>query len=67
VSIVRSIDFDPPRENTGQPWGEVDDRDLAWMLGRGQSLSEMAEFLCRTRREVRERAQELGYGERIPD
>ena len=54
---------DPPDMNTGEPWGELGDQDLKWMLKRKASGRSMAEFLCRTRREVRKRAKELGFGE----
>jgi hypothetical protein len=53
---------DPPNMNTGEPWGYFDDRDLVWMLKRKDSIRSIADFLCRTRTEIRKRAQELGYG-----
>jgi hypothetical protein len=46
--------------NSGTPWSEIDDRDLAWCLNDQQSLTEIADFLCRTREEVTARIDALG-------
>ena len=46
--------------NSGTPWSEVDDNDLAWCINDRQSLTEIADFLCRTREEVAARIEALG-------
>jgi hypothetical protein len=50
---------DRPDLNTGTPWSEVDLRDLASSIRVGDSVEETATFLCRSRREVREKIAEL--------
>ena len=50
-----------PNLNTGQPWWDSAIRDIEWSLKRKQSVRGIAEFLCRTEAEVREKAAELGY------
>jgi hypothetical protein len=44
--------------NSGTPWSEIDDNDLAWCLNDRQSLTEIADFLCRTREEIAARIAE---------
>jgi len=51
---------DPPNLNTGTPWSELSDEDLRWCVNDRQSVEEIADFLCRTKAEVRERLAELG-------
>jgi hypothetical protein len=46
--------------NSDTPWSEVDDRDLAWCRNDGQTIDEIADFLCRTREEVTTRIEALG-------
>jgi hypothetical protein len=53
-------DDDLPNLNTGQPWSENDVRDLRAAIENGDLLHEIANYLCRTKREVREKARELG-------
>ena len=38
--------------NSDTPWSD-DDRDLAWCRNDGQTIDEIADFLCRTREEGR--------------
>jgi hypothetical protein len=52
-----------PKLNTGVPWGETDTRDLKWCALEGQSVGEIAGFLCRTPSEVVARMVELGIGQ----
>jgi hypothetical protein len=54
---------DPPNINSGTPWSEQSDRDLRWCVEHGRSVEYIADFLCRTRAEVRERMAELGLRE----
>jgi hypothetical protein len=49
-----------PDLNSGKPWSELDDEDLRASVANGATSKVAAEFLCRTGREVRERAKELG-------
>jgi hypothetical protein len=49
-----------PNLNPGEPWGEFDRRDLGWCVDAGQSVEEIADFLCRTPSEIRARIVELG-------
>jgi hypothetical protein len=46
----------------GEPWSEMDLWDLKNSLAHGESIEEVAEFLCRsgTLDEVRRKAEELG-------
>jgi hypothetical protein len=46
--------------NSGQPWSEVDDRDLIWCVEGGHDIAVIANYLCRTPSEVRARIEELG-------
>jgi hypothetical protein len=66
VAINDPLD-DPPNMNTGEPWSDADDRDLKWMIKRSARISSMADFLCRTAKELRDRARELGFGELGPE
>src|SRR4051812_1526685 len=52
---------DRPDLNTGTPWSEVDLRDLVSSIRVGDSVEETATFLCRSRREVREKIAELEH------
>jgi hypothetical protein len=46
----------------GEPWSEMDIRDLRLQLEQGNSIEEVAKYLCRagTVDEVRYKAEELG-------
>ena len=57
---MSSNDNEPPNLNTGKPWSEMDLLDLGNAVATGQSVAEIADFLCRTRQDVREKARELG-------
>ena len=48
--------------NDGKPWSEMDLFDLRNSLAYGDSIEEVAAFLCRsgTVEEVRRKAEELG-------
>ena len=46
--------------NSGKPWSPVDLYDLRQGLGRGTSIDEVADFLCRDMSEVRAKASQLG-------
>ena len=46
--------------NSGKPWSKVDLFDLRNGLGRGTSINEVTDFLCRDMPEVRAKAVELG-------
>jgi hypothetical protein len=46
--------------NSDRPWSDIDDNDLAWYLTEQQSLTEIANFLYRTRDEVAARIEALG-------
>jgi hypothetical protein len=50
---------DRPDLNTGEPWSEMDLFDLANNVRLGNPVEEIAVFLCRSRREVREKIAEL--------
>jgi hypothetical protein len=50
---------DRPDLNSGQPWPEMCLFDLANCVRLGNSIEEIATFLCRSRREVREKIAEL--------
>jgi len=50
---------DRPNLNTGQEWSEMDLFDLANCVRLNNPIEEIADFLCRSRREVREKLAEL--------
>jgi len=50
---------DTPDANSGQPWSEMDLSDLADCVRLRQAVEEIATFLCRSRREVRDKIAEL--------
>jgi hypothetical protein len=52
-------DEDRPDLNTGEPWSEMDLFDLANSVSSETPLREIAGFLCRSRREVRDKIAEL--------
>ena len=52
-----------PNINTGKPWSEMDNADLRHDVKRKVPVDRIAEFLCRTEKEVRDKARELGLGE----
>jgi hypothetical protein len=50
---------DRPDLNTGKPWSEMDLFDLANCVRLRQPVEEIAGFMCRSRREVRDKIAEL--------
>ena len=50
---------DRPNLNTGQEWSEIDLFDLANCVRLNNPIEEIADFLCRSRREVSEKLAEL--------
>jgi hypothetical protein len=50
---------DTPDLNTSKPWSEMDLFDLANSVRLGDTIEEIAGFLCRSRREVRDKIVEL--------
>jgi hypothetical protein len=63
-------DPDPSEEpnlNTGTPWSPWDDQDIRWGLDHNRSIEETAEFLCRTRSEIRQRIREIAEADAIGD
>jgi hypothetical protein len=54
--------------NDGKPWSEMDLFDLRNSLAYGQSIEEVAGFLCRsgTVEEVRHKPEELGLAAGTP-
>lgn len=54
---------DPPNLNTGEPWSEMSLSDIRWQVEHGRPVAEIADFLCRTRREMRDKIAELGLAD----
>jgi hypothetical protein len=50
---------DRPDLNTGKEWSEMDLFDLANSVRLNQPVEEIAMFVCRSRREVRDKMAEL--------
>ena len=48
-----------PNLNSGRPWSEVDDSDIRWCIVHGQTVAEIASFLCRDPAEVEQRIRAL--------
>ena len=46
--------------NSGTPWSPLDDRDIRWCVEHGETVAEIADFICRTPAEVEERIRALG-------
>jgi hypothetical protein len=57
---------DPPNLNSGTPWAEVEVFDLANCIRLNQPIEEIANFLCRSRREVREKIAQLERSGELP-
>jgi hypothetical protein len=57
--MSKSDDDDRPNVNTGNDWSEMDIFDLANEIRLNRSIEFIADFLCRSPREVREKIAEL--------
>ena len=60
-------DDDQPNLHTGEPWPKMDILDLANCVRLKQSIAEIAGFLCRSRREIREKIAELQQSGELVD
>jgi hypothetical protein len=58
---------DEPNLNTGTPWSAGEDDDIRWGLDHNQSVEEIANFLCRTPSEIRQRMAEIAEADAIGD
>jgi hypothetical protein len=56
-----------PRLNSGTPWNAWDDQDIRWSLDHNRSIDEIADFLCRTPSEIRQRTREIAEADTIGD
>jgi hypothetical protein len=56
-----------PNLNTGNPWSTWDDQDIKRALDHNHSIEEIANFLCRTPSEVRQRMEEIAEADAIGD
>jgi hypothetical protein len=52
-------DDERPNLNTCKAWAGVDIRDLKASIAHGDTLAAAVQHLCRTREEVRDKAEEL--------
>jgi hypothetical protein len=57
--MSKSDDDDRPNVNTGSEWSEMDLFDIANEIRLNRSIDFIADFLCRSPREVREKVAEL--------
>ena len=62
-----SVPSEEPNINTGAPWSSWDDQDIRWGLDHDSSIEEIANFLCRTPSEVRQRLGEIAEADAIGD
>jgi hypothetical protein len=53
------MQYGEPNLNEGKPWSEMDLLDLKNSLAHGTSICDIADFLCRSEKEVREKIAEL--------
>jgi hypothetical protein len=53
--------------NTGTPWSSWEDLDIRYGLDHNEPIEEIANFLCRTPSEVRERIREIAEADEIGD
>jgi hypothetical protein len=51
--------YGKPNLNEGKPWSEMDLVDLRNSLALGRSVAYIADFLCRSEDEVRDKIAEL--------
>jgi len=56
-----------PNLNTGTTWSVLDDEDIRWALDHNRSIEEVADFLCRTPSEIRQRIREIAEADAIGD
>jgi hypothetical protein len=54
------MEYGQPNINECEPWSRMDLCDLTNGLARGTPVAEIADFLCRSEKEVREKIAELG-------
>jgi hypothetical protein len=65
---VNNVDrFEEPNLNTGAPWSAWEDQDIRWGLDNNASVEEIANFLCRTPSEIRQRIKEIAEVDAIGD
>ena len=55
-----------PKLNTGRNWSEMDLADLANCLRVNDPIEEIADFMCRSRREIRDKIAELEQSGELP-
>jgi hypothetical protein len=53
--------------NMGTPWSSWEDQDIRWGLDHNRSIEEIADFLCRTPSEIRQRIGEIAEADTIGD
>ena len=58
---------DEPNLNTGAPWSIGEDEDIRWALDHNDPVEDIANFLCRTPSEVRQRIVEIAEADAIGD
>jgi hypothetical protein len=54
-----------PNLNTDAPWTSWEDQHIRWGLDHNSSIEEIADFLCRTPSEVRQRIREIAEAVRL--
>jgi hypothetical protein len=58
-TLPSAMQYGGPNFNEGKSWSEMDLVDLRNSLAHGRTVAEIAEFLCRSEREVQEKVAEL--------
>ena len=58
---------DEPNLNTGAPWSIGEDEDIRWALDHNDPVEDIANFLCRSPSEVRQRIVEIAEADAIGD
>ena len=56
----------PARQNTGKKWSQLDLLDLANCIRLNDPVEEIASFMCRSRREIREKIADLERSGELP-
>jgi hypothetical protein len=56
-----------PSKTPALPWRSWEDQDIRWGLDHNTSTEEIANFLCRTPSEVRQRIREIAEADAIGD
>jgi DNA-binding Lrp family transcriptional regulator len=67
MTLHRAGPTEPKTKTIGTPWSSWEDQDIRWGLDHNSSIEEIADFLCRTPSEVRQRIRKIAETDAIGD